>query len=183
MLRGLWAPSAYGEQMRWDDLFADLQAQLHAAAETEAQWEVAELAETEIARTTMADRWRARRGQDLQVRLGDGSDRDGTVVDAATEWFVLARGGRRILVPGAAVVLVRPLGPSAPPPGRVERALGLGHVLRAMAHEHLAVGVCTLAGTYRGRLVRVGADHVDVATDGGVVTVAWRALVSVESGP
>src|SRR5690625_1171269 len=168
--------------MRWDDLFTDLQAQLQAAADVEAHLEVVELAEAEIARTTMADRWRARRGQTLHVRLRDGSDRDGTVVDAAQEWFVLARGSRRVLVPAAAVVLARPLGPSAPPPTRVERSLRLGHVLRAMAHEHLDVLVATLAGTYRGRLVRVGADHLDLAAEGGVVTLAWGGLVSVESG-
>src|SRR5690625_7666111 len=106
--------------MRWDDLFADLQAQLQAATDVEAHLEVVELAEAEIARTAMADRWRARRGQALHVRLRDGSDRDGTVVDAAQEWFVLARGSRRVLVPAAAVVLARPLGRSE------ERRVGRG---------------------------------------------------------
>ena len=172
----------YGVQMRWDDLFADLQAQFRAAEDAEARSRVAEMAETEIARTTLADRWRARRGAELQVRLRDGSDRSGQVADAAQEWFVLARGGRRTLVPAHAVVLARPLGPSAPTPTRIEQALSLGHVLRAMAQEHLEVVMYTVAGVHRGRLVRVGGDHCDLATEAGVFTVSWDGLLSVESG-
>lgn len=168
--------------MRWDDLFTDLHAQFRAAEDVEARSRVADLAETEIARTALADRWRARRGASLQVRLRDGSDRSGQVADAAQEWFVLAREGRRVLVPAHAVVLARPLGPSAPAPTRIERSLTLGHVLRAMAQEQLEVLVHTVAGAYRGRLVRVGGDHCDLATEAGVLTVAWDGLLSVESG-
>ena len=66
-------PIPYGEQMRWDDLFADLAAQFDAAAGDQMPIEVAELAEAEIAGTVLADRWRARRGAALQIRLRDGS--------------------------------------------------------------------------------------------------------------
>lgn len=172
----------YGVQMRWDDLFADLQAQFDAAAAQDVTLEVAELAEAEIAGTTIADRWRARRGQTLQMRLRDGSDREGVVADAAQEWVVLARGIRRSLIPRAAVVLAQPLGPSAPGASAVERALSLGHVLRALAQEHLEVLVHTMAGAYRGRLVRVGADHCDVLVAGRTLTISWQGLVSIDSG-
>ena len=172
----------YGEQMRWDDLFADLQAQFDAAADEHVPMQVAELAEAEIATTMLPDRWRARRGERLQVRLRDGSDRDGVVSDAAQDWLVLAGEARRSLIPRTAVVLARPLGPSAPGPTRVERALGLGHVLRALAQERLEVVVHTIAGTYRGRLARVGGDHCDLVDARGVVTIAWSGLLSVDSG-
>lgn len=173
---------AYGEHMRWDDLFADLQAQFDAAVSDQVPFEVTELAEAEIAGTTLADRWRARQGAALQVRLRDGSDREGVVTDATPEWVVLARGRRRILIPRQAVVLAQPLGPSAPESTTVERALGLGHVLRALAQERMEVVVHTVAGAYRGRLARVGGDHCDLAGDGGMVTISWQHLVSVESG-
>lgn len=177
-----FAGVGYGEPMRWDDLFADLQAQFEAAEGAQIPIEVAELAEAEIAGTRLADRWRARLGESLQIRLSDGSDREGEVADAAQEWVLLARGGRRMLIPATAVVLVRTLGPSAPEPTAVQRALGLGHVLRALAQERLEVVVHTTAGTYRGRLARVGRDHCDLAGSGGVVTISWAGLVSVESG-
>jgi len=168
--------------MRWDELFADLQAQFAATATAQAHLEVAELAEAEMAATTLSDRWRAKRRQELWLRLRDGTDRTGTVADVAQEWIVLAAGPRRTLIPRHAVVLARPLGHSAPPPSRVESALGLGHVLRAMAQEQLDVVVHTVAGIYRGRFTRVGGDHCDVVTGSTVATIAWSGLITVESG-
>jgi hypothetical protein len=167
--------------MRWDDLFEDLQARLEAAERASDDARVAELAEAELASTTVADRWRARRGDHLSLRLLDGTDRAGRVVDVSTGWIVIAAGERRSLVPRDAVALAWPLGGSAPEAGRIERALSLGHVLRALAHEGTAVSLHTAAGTYGGRLVRVGGDHCDLATEAGTLTVPWAALLCVDS--
>ena len=118
--------------MRWDALFADLQAQWEAEVRAEGDAEIRELAEAEAAGTAFADRLRARRGAAITVRLADGSDRAGVVTDSAPEWVVLADGERRHFVPISAIAIAWPLAGAAPAAGRVERGLGLGHVLRAL---------------------------------------------------
>ncbi len=167
--------------MRWDEVFADLQAQFRAAQESESLAVVGELAEAEIASTTLADRWRAALGRELTLRLADGTDRQGTVRDVAQSWLVLAHANRRSLIPAHAVVWVRGLGPSAPPATAVERALSLGHVFRAMAAQELEIVLHTSAGAYRGRLARVAADHCDIASTAGIISVGWHAILSVEA--
>jgi len=167
--------------VRWDALFADLQAQWEAEVRAEGDAEIRELAEAEAAGTAFADRLRARRGTAITVRLPDGSDRAGVVTDAAPEWVVLAEGERRHLVPISAIAIAWPLAGAAPAAGRVERGLGLGHVLRALANEGQEVVVRTHGGDHAGLLVRVGADHLDVAGGTGVMSVPWTFLLSVSS--
>jgi hypothetical protein len=117
------------DRVRWESLFADLQAQWEAELRADDDAEIRELAEAEAAGTRLGDRLRARRGEPLTLRLVDGSDRSGVVGDVAQEWLLLAEGERRHLVPVAAIALAWPLAGAAPAPSRVERGLGLGHVL------------------------------------------------------
>lgn len=166
--------------VRWDSLFSDLQAQWEAELRAGDDEEIRELAEAEAAGTRFGDRLRGRRGEPLTVRLSDGSDRTGIVSDVAQEWVLLAEGERRHLVPVAAIALAWPLAGAAPAPSAVERGLGLGHVLRALAGEGQQVVVRTHGGDHTGLLVRVGADHLDVAA-GSVLSVPWSALLSVSS--
>jgi hypothetical protein len=169
--------------VRWEALFGDLQGQWDAAVRAEDESRIADLAEYEMGRVHLADRLRARRDGELTVRLLDGRELAGRVLDAAPQWLLLGRGERRVLVPAAAVAMAWPLGAVAPGPGVVESRLGVPHVLRAIAREGLTVCLRTLAGEVRGRIVRVGADHVDVAPDPARarMTVALAALLAVES--
>lgn len=174
--------------MRWEALFSDLEGQWAAERRAEDEAEIADLAELEIGRTHLADRLRARVGAELRLRLEDGHEVSGTVVDAAPEWLLLRSGEHRSLVPTAAVVAAWPLSRVAPQAGTVESRLGITHALRAIAREGLPVRVRTRAGDLRGRVVRVGADHIDLAPeDGGpaaaprAVSVALVAVVLVES--
>jgi hypothetical protein len=171
----------YREGVRWDSLFADLQAQWEAELRADDDAEIRDLAEAEAAGTRFADRLRARRGAPLSLRLVDGSDRGGVASDVANEWVLLAEGERRHLVPVRAIALAWPLGGAAPAPGVLERGLGLGHVLRGLAGEGQEVVVSTLGGDHPGLLVRVGADHVDMATPTGILAIPWSALLSVSS--
>ena len=166
--------------MAWDEVFAELAAELAAAERDEEEARLGDLVAAEVAGTTFADRCRARRGKPLTVRLTDGSSRTGTVRDATRAWVLLTEGDRRVLVPLSAVVLAWPLRGSAPEPGPVEGRIGLGHALRALAEEQSAVLVRTAAGDHRGRIVRVGADYLDLAAEPNVLTVPWRALLSVD---
>lgn len=171
----------YRGRVRWDSLFADLQAQWEAELRADDDDEIRELAEAEAAGTRFGDRLRSRRGAPLTLRLSDGSDRVGVVSDVAQEWVLLAEGERRHLVPVQAIALAWPLAGAAPAPSVIERGLGLGHVLRALAGEGQDVVVRTRGGDHTGLLVRVGADHLDIAAATGVLSVPWTALLSVSS--
>lgn len=166
--------------MRWESLFDDLENQFAQAARAADDEAVIDLAEAEMAQVPLIDRLRARHGQDVTLRLADGSDIHGSVVDAAVQWLLVADGGRRILVPTAAVAAARSLGHAAPQAPVVERRLRLTHVLRALAREGSAVVVRSTAGDYRGHITRVAADHVDVQTDAdNAVTLALPHVIAV----
>lgn len=167
--------------MSWDEVFAELQAQFEAAEQLDARARILELAEAEAAGVRLVDRLRSCRGEQLWIRVADGSDRTGEVRDVAQAWVVLADGPRRCLIPREAIVLVGPLGGSAPQANLIERSLSLGHVLRALGQQGIPVTVHTLAGAHRGRIARVGADHLDLAQAAGVLTVSWSGLLSVDS--
>ncbi|WP_448629911.1 hypothetical protein [Cellulomonas soli] len=105
------------------------------------------------------------------------------LVDATGEWLLLATGAaRRALVPTASLLAVSGLDPHvAPAAGVVESRIGLGHALRALARDRAAVRVDAVGAVWRGRVERVGADHVDLSVGeevrGGVpVAVPFTAL-------
>ncbi|MEE6282716.1 hypothetical protein [Georgenia sp. MJ170] len=166
--------------MRWEALFSDLAGQFDAAARAGLEDELIDLTEAEMATSGIADRLRARLGRALSVRLVGGSLVQGEVLDAAPQWLLLADGGRRALVPLHSVVAAWPLGEVAPAASVAERRLRLTHVLRAVAREGTAVLVRTEHGDYRGWLVRVAADHIDLRVDdaGGVLPVRGDAVRS-----
>lgn len=171
---------------RWEQLFSDLEAQLAAGRDAEQRWDLVELTRAERARIALRDRLRASVGRELRIGLAPGETVAGVVSEVTAEWLLLDVGaGRRALVPTAAVGTVDGLGPYvAPPAGRVESSLGLGHALRALARDRVAVSARTRVGVVAGRLERVGADHVDVtlaAPAGRVVSVAFATLLAVVS--
>lgn len=169
--------------MRWEALFEDLERQFTQAERVAEDEEVVELAEAEQAQVALADRLRARLGQEVSLRLRDGSDVHGTVVDAAVQWLLIADAGRRALIPMSAVVGARALAYAAPEAPVVERRLRLTHVLRALAREEAVVVVRTTAGDYRGRIVRVAADHAELDTGGlGGVALVLEHVVAVLTG-
>ena len=164
--------------MRWEQLFADMDAQLAAARLADVRAEVAELARAERASVTLSARVRASVGREVRVRVDDAEPLSGTLVEAAPEWLLLATSGaRRALVPLAAVGAVDGLAADAAPgPGLVESRLGLGQVLRALSRDRVGVRVGARGVEVVGRIDRVAADHLDVAELG---TAARRAMWAV----
>ena len=172
---------------RWDDLFADLEAQADAAEATELAAEVSALQVAAWARTPWLDRLRGRVGADVRLRLVDGSVATGCLDGVGPDWLLLA-GADEVLVPAAAVVETADL-PAHPEPERsaVTARLGLGHALRRLADRAEPVLVRRAgAPDLRGRIVRVGLDHLDVVADDvdagtqpSVVTITFASLVAV----
>ena len=174
--------------MRWEALFADLEAQLAAGRLADVRADVAELARAERASVTLAARARASIGRPLRVLVRGSDAVAGELVDAAPEWLLLATpAAGRALVPTATVAgIVGLVAHAAPEAGAVESRLGLAHALRALARDRAVVRV-DLGGTeLTGRVDRVGADHLDLsdlddASGRGSWAVAFGAVRVVRS--
>ncbi len=153
--------------MRWDDLFADLEAQAQALATADRDAEVAELIRLETSRLHLADRLRAALGSILKVRCVGGVVIAGRLGRVGPGWLLLDEGaGREVFVATAAITSVSGLGrlsgvaESTP----LSSALGLGHALRAVARDRSVLRIClTDSGVVDGTLDRVGTDFVEIA--------------------
>ncbi|WP_432499202.1 hypothetical protein [Kineococcus gypseus] len=176
--------------MRWDDLFDDLDARLAHAGRLDREAEVADRRARDLASVDLLGRLLATAGE-LSVQLPDGGWVGGRVRAAGPGWVLLAAGApvpRQVLVPTAAVCALRGLSRASTAPGAVAQRRTLVLALRALAAAGEDVLVRTPAADVRGRLVRVGADHVDVSAPGtaapgsggaGVLTVPFASLLSV----
>lgn len=157
--------------MRWDQLFADLEAQAYAASTRERAAQVDERARAELARVTMADRLVPSVGTVLTVHC-DGDVRVvGTVARVGRDWLLLDEGsGREAVLNLASVLTVAGLGRAAAAAGTtsaVESRLALRSVLRAVARDRSSVRVHLVdASTIEGTIDRVGADFIELAAHG-----------------
>lgn len=174
--------------MRWEALFADLEAQLEATRELDERAELAELTRAERATVRLADRVRASIGAHVRALLVDGQTVEGRLIDAAPQWALIAeRPARQVLVPAGSIAALVGVPPhAAPSAGEVERRLTLGHALRALARDRLAVHIDVQGARMAGRIDRVGADHVELAPAGEGLTarpwaVPFDAIVAVRS--
>jgi hypothetical protein len=187
--------SGYGDQVRWDALFADLEAAAEGAQRLEYEAEVAEQARAEYASVHLVDRLRAHAGRPLVCQLVDGQRLEGVVLDVGPQWVLVQGIAGQVLIPVSAVAGVDGLTRSVTlPDGEVGRRLGLGVVLRGLAVRRVPVRLDLCSGaTVAGRVDRVGADHVDLAVYApddarraasitGVRLVPFAALVSVRLG-
>ncbi len=185
--------------MRWDDLFRDLEAQLATAEAAELDAEVADRTRREAALLSLVDRARAAVGHPVVVRVLGAGPVDGLLADVGAHWLLVAEaGGREVLVPLTAVTSLAGLRAWTGTPGsggQVFARLGLGHALRAIARDRVAVQACLVDGSVvSGTVDRVGADFVEITEHGtgevrrrgevtGVRTVPFAALALVRSGP
>ena len=165
--------------MRWEMLFADLEARLEAAQRADLEAEIADRARSERADVTLGARVVGMRGAVLTVVLRGGRRVSGTVADAAATWLLLASGGGEVLVPASAIAAIEGLGHGAASLSAVERRLGMGSVLRELADARADVVVDTDAGAWRGRILAVGADHLDLDGPGGVRAIPLAAVLAV----
>jgi hypothetical protein len=182
--------------MRWDALFADLEAAAEAQDRLEYEAEVADQARAEYAAVRLVDRIRAQVGQPLTCQLVDGRRLEGTVDDVGPQWLLLGTTRGQVLAPVHALVAVDGPGRSvALPDGEVGRRLGLGVVLRGLAVRRVPVRL-TLADrtTLTGTVDRVGADHLELAVHAvdaprrasavtGIRLVPFGAVTSLALGP
>jgi hypothetical protein len=154
--------------MRWQQLFADLQAQFEAEETAAEQAESASRARAEIGALGIADRLRGALGFPLVLGcLGAGSVA-GVLVDVGADWLLVEDdGARQALVATAVVRSVSGLGRRTAvdgSPGQVRARLDLRRALRGLARDRSAVQIVLDDGSVlSGTLDRIGADYVELA--------------------
>jgi hypothetical protein len=153
--------------VRWEQLFADLEAQLDAEAAAGHRAEVADRTRREQAAVTVLDRLSAYRGHQVQVGVAGVGRIEGSLVDVAAEWLLIEeQPGHPSLVPARAWIWLTGIGSMAAvqPASSMARRLGLTAALRGLAQQRRPVRVrLTEAAETTGTIDRVYADHVDLA--------------------
>lgn len=154
--------------MRWNALFADLEAQAESLAQAERAAEVQDRTRTEIGTLTLVDRLRPALGAPIRLRTAGAGTIAGLLDRIGPDWVLLEQdGGREVLVRLGAVTGVSGLGRSAAVPGSMDAVsarLGLWFVLRRIARDRSPVAlVLSDATTVAATLDRVGSDYVEAA--------------------
>jgi hypothetical protein len=154
--------------MRWEQLFADLEAQLAEEETAVERQEDASRARSEWGRLRWADRLRGSLGQPVTVGCRGAGEVAGRLVEVGVDWLLLEDGQRRDVL--VAQRVVRTVGgltartAEDTDPGAVGRRLDLRWALRGLARDRAAVH-CLLddGGAVTGTVDRVGADFVELA--------------------
>lgn len=175
--------------MSWErDLFAvldDLEGQAQAAFEAEREAELADRARAEYGTVTLASRLMASVGARVGLDLPTLGRVEGTLERVGEGWCLVRGAGQDWVIPLRRVVAVHGASQRAVPEvawSPVSR-LGLGSALRRLAESDVACQLCLCDGSRpEVRVVRVGADFVEVATASDErVLVAHDAVVAVRS--
>jgi hypothetical protein len=177
-----------GGAMRWDGLFADLEAQADAFDQAERAAEVEERTRGEIGALGLLDRARSAIGLPVRLRLVGSLAIAGTLLRVGPDWLLLDEGaGREVVVAASRLISVRGLVRYSAVPGSagvVESRLGLRSVLRGIARDRSAVRIHLVDGsTIDATIDRVGADFVEVATHPAAEARRHRQVRDVELVP
>src|SRR3954463_7090123 len=116
-------------RMRWEQLFADLQAQYEAEEAATERAESASRARAEVGTVELADRLRGALGLPLALGCGGAGTVTGVLIEVGPDWLLMEdAGARQCLVALSAVRWVSGLGrrtAAAEPPGPVRGRLDL----------------------------------------------------------
>ncbi|MGW9404549.1 hypothetical protein ACWGQ2_11360 [Arthrobacter sp. NPDC055585] len=179
--------------MRWEALFADLEAQLAAAGQAGLESEIADRQRGEVAGLELTARLRAQRGRTLRVHLGiPGGPLQGVLKQLGDSWFLLESASGAHVVPVHAVQMIEGMDRYADSSVPAVQ-LKLASALRGLARDRYPVDL-HLRGAQpaqHGSIDRVGQDFLELAVvEPGeprrrgnvaavaVVPLAWIAAVS-----
>src|SRR3954453_13834285 len=154
--------------MRWQQLFDDLQSQFDAQEAAAEQAESASRARVEVGAVRLADRLAGALRFPVVLGVRGAGQVAGVLAGVGAYWVLLeGEQKREHLVPPAAVRTVTRLGrrTAAPEPVAAVRAgLDMRRALRGLARDRSAVQlVSDDGGALTGTLDRVGADYVELA--------------------
>jgi hypothetical protein len=154
--------------VRWEQLFADLEAQADSMAASDFDGEIAERTRIEVGKLRIVDRLRAATGHRLQIWcLGVGLVH-GRLDQVGPDWLLLTEdAGSEVLMGLAAVTSLVGVGTLSTAPGRegkVASRLDLRHALRGLVRDRAGVQVVLVDGTtFSGTFDRVGTDFAELA--------------------
>ena len=163
---------AYAGAMRWDALFADLEAQLAAAGQRDLELEIDERARVDAIDVELVGRLRGSLGLRVGVHVGSGTVYEGTLSHVGNQWLVLDEARHQLLIAHAAAVRFSGLSRVAEGAGvGIRRGLGLASALRGLASDRATLAVLVSqaaagAAVRHGVIDRVGRDHFDLAVTG-----------------
>ncbi|WP_022871869.1 hypothetical protein [Nesterenkonia alba] len=154
--------------MRWDALFADMEAQLAAERQGEFRAEVAEASAVERSRLQLADRLRVHIGELVTVHLLSEGPVQLRLQALGADWMAGYAAGRGVLIPLAAVLGVDDVAPKGQAESSVTRQrLGIAAVIRRLAQQRAEVTVHAAGRQVAGGIVLgAGADHFDLGVRG-----------------
>ena len=172
--------------MRWQQLFADLQAQMEEAEAAGERGESASRMRAEVGAVHLAERLRGSLGSPLVLGCRGAGRLTGRLLEVGADWLLLEDDrSRPCLVATAAVQSVGGLGrlTSAPEAaGAVQARLDLRRALRGLARDRSPVQIfLDDGGVLSGTLDRVGADYVELAEHPGDLPRRAEAVQSVRA--
>ena len=150
--------------MRWESLFADLEAQFEAESAQERMNEVQEIVRIERARQTLLQRLERHLGTRVDLQLLGAERRSGRLSSIGRDWLMLAHAGTEELIPIRAVAWWRALAAGRGPENR-QRRVGFSQALRVLVRDRARVRIGGMDGQLlaTGTLDQVGQDFVEVA--------------------
>jgi hypothetical protein len=172
--------------MRWDRLFADIEAQLSAEGEAELGGEIADRTRRERALVGLHERLLAATGRaGITVQAAGLGVVQGHVADVGADWLLMrASGDREHLVPFTAMTWVSGLGGRIAPPSAVARSFAIGAALRGLSRDRSSVTVVTRdGGRHTGTIDGVGADALDLAVHAADVPRRPEHVLDVRTVP
>lgn len=151
---------------RWQELFADLEAQARSIDMGELAAEVADRTRGEASRIGMVSRLRRRIGHPVNLQVTGVGSVTGRLNGMGADWMLVSAGDDVVVVTEAVAAVV-----NLPPEAEAESAqvrlasrVPLTMVLRAMARDRSVVQVALRdGGTVTGTPDRIGRDFLDVA--------------------
>ncbi len=154
--------------MRWEQLFAELDAAFEAEEAADATAAAGSRARAETGAVRWVDRVRGALGHPVRVVCRGAGAVEGRLCDVGVDWLLLSDdGGRELLVAtGAVRVVTGPGGATAPAEdeGAVARAWDLRRAVRGLARDRAVVRCLLDDGTVLGGTIdRVGADFLELA--------------------
>jgi hypothetical protein len=157
-----------GRELRWERLFADLEAEFDAAEESERAAEIADRVRQERGRLRLVDRLRGSIGRELSIRVLGVGRVEGTVGSVGPDWVLLrlAGGGDRLIRLAAVLEIVGLAVSSAQPgsEGEVAARFGCADVLRRLVEDRAMVTVTLIdGGVLTGTMDLVGLDVCEVS--------------------
>ncbi|TKJ32090.1 hypothetical protein [Blastococcus sp. CCUG 61487] len=154
--------------MRWQQLFADLEARFEAEQEAAERADLPSRVRLEQGAVRLVDRLRGAVGTTVGLLCRGAGQVSGELTEVGPDWLLLTDDrGRECLVASGAVVAVAGLGRRTAvveDDGPVRSRLDLRRALRGLARDRAAVQLVLDDGTaLTGTIDRVGADHVELA--------------------